>query len=96
MAQWRTWEHLADHFPEHRGELRVRSIDEYDASAQETIRLGVRFTYRDFTTGERRIGYYHRETARLVSLDLDGFIRTHFHTDEGHVADLDQSTYTDE
>jgi hypothetical protein len=96
MAEWRTREHLEDHFGWHHRELGVRSIEEYDASAQETIALGVRFTYIDFSTRLRRVGYYHRETARFVVTDLEGFIHTHFRTDEGHVADLDFSTYTDE
>jgi hypothetical protein len=95
MAAWKTQAHLEDHFPEHRGELQVRSIDEYDASAQETIAIGTPFTYRDRTTGEPRIGYFHRESSRFVAVDLDGFIRTHYQTDEGHVADLPLSTYRD-
>jgi hypothetical protein len=95
MAEWKTKEHLDDHYGWHRGELGVRSIAEYDASAQETIAVGTPFTYRDPVTKEPRIGYFHRATSRFVATDLDGFSRTHFRTDEGHVANLPLSTYRD-
>jgi hypothetical protein len=95
MAAWKTPEHLTDHYGWHRGELRVRSVAEYDASAQETLLLGTPFTYRDPVTGEPRIGYFHRATSRFVSTDLDGYVRTHFQTDESHVAGLPLSTYRD-
>ena len=95
MAAWKTRQHLEDHYGDHRGELRTRSFEEYDASAQEAIALGVRFTFRDERTYLSRVGYYHRDTARLTVVDVDGFIVSHFRTDEGHVAELDLSTYTD-
>lgn len=96
MADWRTQQHLEDHFDRHHRELRSRSIAEYDASAQETITLGVRFTYIDISTRDRHIGYFHRDSARFTGMTLGGLIVTHFQTDEGYVADLDASTYTDE
>jgi hypothetical protein len=95
MADWKTRQHLEDHFGWHHRELGVRSIGEYDASAQETIVIGTPFTYRDPVTKEPRIGYFHRDTSRLVATDLDGFIRTHFRTDEAHIAGLPLSTYRD-
>ena len=95
MADWKTPGHLEDHYELHRGELRVRSLAEYDASAQETIALGTRFTYRDPVTGKRRVGYFHRESSRFTATDIDGFIRSHFSTDEAHVAGLPFSTYRD-
>jgi hypothetical protein len=51
MADWKTRSHLEDHYADHRRELHTRSIEDFDASAQETIALGTRFTYRDRTTG---------------------------------------------
>ena len=96
MADWKTREHLEDHYGRHRGELGTRSIEAYDASAQETIALGRQFTYRDGRTMERRIGFYHRDTARFVGLTLDRLVVTHFQTDEAHVADMMESTYRDE
>jgi hypothetical protein len=66
-----------------------------DASAQETIVLGTPLTYRDPITKEPRVGYFHRESSRFSATDLDGFIRTHFQTDEAHVASLPLSTYRD-
>jgi hypothetical protein len=95
VAAWKTRRHLEDHFAWHRGELHVRSIDEYDASAQATITIGTPFTYRDPVTREPRIGYFHRETSRFVGTDLDGLIRTHFQTDESHIVNLPLSTYRD-
>jgi hypothetical protein len=95
MAEWKSRAHLEDHFGWHRGELRVRSVEEYDASAQETIVLGTPLTYRDPITKEPRVGYFHRESSRFSATDLDGFIRTHFQTDEAHVASLPLSTYRD-
>ena len=68
---------------------------QYDASAQETIAIGTRFTFREPRTNERRIGYYHRDSARFTLTDIEGFIRSHFRTDEGHVADLPGSSYRD-
>ena len=95
MATWKTPEHLEDHYGRHRRELGTRSIEEYDASARETIAIGVRFTYRDRGTGERRIGYFHRESSRMTALDLDDFIHFYFRTDEAYVAELPGSTYQD-
>jgi hypothetical protein len=95
VAEWRSRQHLEDHFGLHRGELGVRSVAEYDASAQDTITVGVRFTYRDRGTGEPRIGYFDRESARFTSTDLQNFIVTHFQTDEGYAADVPRSTYHD-
>lgn len=95
MAAWKTEAHLADHFHRHYWKLRVRSIEEYDTSAQETLALGVRFTYRDRITGERHIGYFHRESSRITATTLDGHIVTHFQTDEAYVGSQAQSTYQD-
>lgn len=95
MADWTTRRHLEDHYEQHGGKLRCRSIAEYDVSAQETIAVGVRFTYRDRITGERRVGYFHRESSRFTAVDLDGLIRTHHLTDEDNVARFPRSTYRD-
>lgn len=95
MAAWKSERHLLDHYDQHRGEMRARSIDAYDASAQETLTLGVQFEYRDRISGSWRSGYYHRESARLTVVDVDGYIHSHFRCGEDYVADLDQSTYVD-
>jgi hypothetical protein len=95
MAEWKTVTHLEDHFDLHGRELRCRTVEALDASAQETIALGTRFTYRDRITSLYRTGFFHRQSARFVSLDDDGLIVTHFRADEAYVADLPYSTYTD-
>ena len=40
MATWKSRAHLIDHYTDHRRELRIRSIEDFHASAQETIALG--------------------------------------------------------
>ena len=95
VAEWKTAAHLEDHFELHGRELRCRTAEELDTSAQDTIILGTRFTYRDRITGLQRLGYYHRESARFVSTDTEGFILTHFRADEAYAADLPYSTYKD-
>ena len=88
MAAWKTHQHLEDHYVLHGRELRFRWIEEYDASAQETLAIGVRFTYRGRRTGEPRVGYFHRDSSRFAATDNDGLLRTHYRTDEAHVAGL--------
>lgn len=95
MAEWKTPAHLEDHFHRHGGKLRCRSVERYDESAQETIRLGVRFTYIDNITGVPHIGYFHRDTSRATFTDLDDFILSHFQTDEAYVTGLHRNTYRD-
>lgn len=95
MALWRSVAHLEDHYSLHRGELPGFSMAQYDASAQETMEVGVRYTYRDRITGERRVGYFHRDSSRFTAVDLDGFIRTHHRLDEGQVCEMPLSTYQD-
>jgi len=95
VAEWRSQVHLEDHYGFHHRELRVRSIEEDDASAQETIVLSVGFTYRDTVTGEPRVGYFRRDTSRFTALDDEGFVRTHFRTDEAYVVGLPLNTYRD-
>ena len=96
MAEWLTRSHLEDHYSRHRGPLRTRSVAEYDASVQETIAIGTRFTYIDRDTRLRRIGYFHRASSRFAATTAEGYVVNHFLTDEGYVADLIDSTYTDE
>jgi hypothetical protein len=95
MAVWRSVAHLEDHYVRHHGLLSVHSVEAYDASADETIVLGTRFTYRDRDSREPRVGYFHRETSRFVAVDLDGVVRAHYITDEADMADLPLSTYQD-
>ena len=95
MAEWKTRAHLEDHYWLHRSEFPGYTLEQHYASAEETMALGVQFTFREPRTRERRIGYYHRDSALFTLTDLDGFIRSHFRTDEGHIADLPGSTYRD-
>jgi len=95
---WETTEHLEDYFYGrlHGRALHCRSIEEYDASAQETVLTGVQFTYIDTPTRRRRISFFHRDTARFVVVSTEHKIVSHFEADEAYVAGLEASTYTDE
>jgi len=95
MAEWRTWAHLEDHYWEHRHEFPGFSIEQYDASAQETIAIGVELTYIDRVTRERRTGYFHRDSSRFAAIDADGYVHSHFRADEAYAFDLIGSTYHD-
>lgn len=64
----------------------VGAADEtaYDTSAQETIRAGQRFTYRDRRSGDRRVGYFDVPTGRFVGLtEPETQILTHFVPPDG-------------
>jgi hypothetical protein len=94
MALWideiRRWNHYVDHGRA----LGCRTLEEYDASADETIELGTRFEYLDRRSGGRRLGYYHRTSGRFVGTTDDGvFILTHFAAGEIYVRSLPGSTY---
>ena len=95
MAEWKTRRHLEDHFNQHGHKLRCRTVAAYHASAQETIVIGTAFTYIDAITRLRRMGYFHRESSRFTVVDLDGYIVSHFPTDEAYVAGQIRSTYRD-
>jgi pyocin large subunit-like protein len=92
-AVWAPGE-LEEHFRKH--PEGYRSAEEYDRGARETIRRGVRFTYRDSQSDAPRLGFYDRETNRFTALTGDGRrITTHFRPDRGerYVRGLPGSTY---
>jgi len=93
MAEWRTPEHLVDHYAIHRYEFVGYSVADYDASAQETLIVGTYFEYFDDDSGGSRTGCYHRDTGRLTVLDEDDRIVTHFRCRERYVRHLTGSTY---
>ena len=93
MAAWRSDAHLHDHYAQHRAEFSGASIDEYDASAQETLSVGRFFDYFDERTEQWRTGCYHRETRRLTILDEEDLVVSHFHCSERYVESLTDSTY---
>lgn len=93
MASWRSERHLRDHYVQHRGEFPSASLEEYDASAQDTLSIGTYFEYFDDRAEEWRTGCYHRGTRRLTVLDQDDRIVSHFHCTEWYVESLTDSTY---
>jgi hypothetical protein len=52
MADWRSDALLATHFRRHGRHLRCATVEQYDASARETIEAGTPFEYRDPEAGE--------------------------------------------
>jgi hypothetical protein len=93
MTNWRSAWHLEDHFVEHGRELGCRTLASYDVSAQETLTLGRFFTYFHEDAGEERTGCYDLATERLVVLNADDQIVTHFRCEEWYVRNLPDSTY---
>jgi hypothetical protein len=88
-AAWRTEAHRRAHFRLHGHRLRLRTVEEYDASARETIRLGVRVSYMDLDSGEDRVGYFDPDRGRFTGLSADErFIVTHFRATARYVRRL--------
>jgi hypothetical protein len=75
----------------------MHTVADYDASARETIRFGISFTYTDPDADVPRVGYYALGTNRFTALNQSQTrILTHFIPDRGesYVRDLPDSTYT--
>lgn len=88
QPEWRSTAELRRHFRKHRRKLAIRTVQEYDASARETINNGKRFTFRDRWTGDWRAGFYEVVTGRLTVLTEDEeLIVTHYPCSERHVRD---------
>src|SRR5262245_49490308 len=95
-ARWRDREALEDHYDDHKHEFGSITIDEYEASALETITIGDLFTYTDRATGRQHRGHYDRATGRFTGCSGNGRrIYTHFKPSNGedYVRGLPDSTY---
>jgi hypothetical protein len=88
MAEWKSRAHLERHFALHGREVGARTVEEYDASAQETYRIGEIFGYEDRATGEWHVGYYNQVTGQFVATDENDLIVSHFVTDDDYVDEL--------
>ena len=98
IARDATWApgQLQAHVVKHGREGPWASEADFDASARETIRIGTAFTYLDGTSHAERLGFYHRESNRFVSVTRDGLrITTQFKPDRGeaYARGLSRSTY---
>ncbi len=92
---WRSEAHRRRHFESHRRELHVRSVEEYETSAHETMRIGAYFEFADDDAGDLRVGYYDRWTERLTVLSDDELlILTQFRFPERYVVTRRGSTYS--
>ena len=95
-SRWRSRASELDHFESHGAEVGSDSPERYTASALATLRVGRRFTYTDETTGQPRVGYFHRSARRLTVLtDDERIIVNHFRCEGGaaYVRGLIDSTY---
>jgi hypothetical protein len=84
------------HYNKHRGQFGRQTVEQYDKSARKTIRLGIRFTYRDPDYGAPRVGYFTPGNGRFTVLNRsETRIITHFIPDDGeeYVRGLPESTY---
>jgi hypothetical protein len=93
MAAWRSAAQRRDHFAEHGPEMGCHTIDEYDASAQDTLDAGVYFTYFDDFAEEQRTGCYDRRSGRFVVLDADDEIISHYACPERYIRRLTYNNY---
>jgi hypothetical protein len=93
LPEWTSQAFLEDHFRRHGAEVGARSIDRYVRLAHETIRDGVRFTFR--RTSVLRVAYYHVRSRRLVILSGDeDTILSLSRRSANYVRTLPDSTYT--
>jgi hypothetical protein len=91
---WRDHGACLNHFLQHGRQLGVRTVEEYDRSAQATVASGKRFDYNDRTTGAPRVGYYDPTNFRFVGMTAnERTILTHFEAREDYVRRLPRSTY---
>jgi hypothetical protein len=89
---WVSRTELERHFKKHGREVGAGDIPGYLHSARETIRVGVRFTYR--WKARYQVGYYHPGTRKFVALTADAdAILTHYVESEKRVRGLPESTY---
>ena len=93
MAEWKSEQHLLDHYRQHRSDFGNCSIEEYDASAQSTLDAGIYFEYFHIGSGETRIGCYDLVSRGFTVLDEDDLIVSHFRCDEVYVRRLPYNNY---
>ena len=93
MAVWRSETQRKDHVVEHGLEMGLSTVEEYDASAQSTLDVGVYFTYFDDFAGEERTGCYDRISGRFVVLSADDEIISHYACPERYIRRLSYNNY---
>src|SRR5262249_52676566 len=94
FAEWPDESYRRRKFAKHGARLRLKTVDDYDASARETIRDGLRFTYSESDPSEDRVGYFDSNRRRLTALSGDEtVIVNHFRATENYVRHLENSDY---
>ena len=92
--EWGSQDDLDEHFEDHGALLGCQTVTEYELSSKSTIDTGTFFTYRDRSTGERRLGYYDPFTGRFSAVNEDGdTIVTHFRCGERYIRGLPENDY---
>jgi len=97
VPSWVSPNRLRWDFRKHGPELPWSTVQEYEASPHDTIRVGVRFEFEDRKTGRDRVGYYDKATNRLTVLTDDELtILSHYRPARGeaYIRGLLRSTYT--
>lgn len=95
MSEWMSRDDLERHFGLHGRDVGARTLEAYEASSKDVVERGTLFEYEYGPTGERRLGYYDRDTRRFTAVtEDDRWIKTHFRCPEYYVRDiLTGSTY---
>ena len=90
--EWTARRFLEDHFRRHGAEVGARTLDQYVQLAHDTIRNGIRFTFRQ--TSRHRVAYFHPRSRRFVILtDDEETILSLSRKSVNHIRNLPDSTY---
>jgi hypothetical protein len=92
--EWASQDDLEEHFDDHGALLGCRSVAEYERRSMRTIDDVTFFNYRDRSTGEWRLGYFHRLSGHFTAVNDDGdTIVTHFRCTEQYINGLPENDY---
>lgn len=82
--QFRSDEHLADHFEKHGAEVGASTIDEYLTMANAVINNPNSLTKIETDDGDNDTVYYLESTREFVIVSEDGYIRTYYLADKDY------------
>lgn len=82
--QFRSDEHLSDHFEKHGAEVGASTVDEYLAMANAVINNPDSLSKIETDDGDNDTVYYLEATREFVILSQDGFIRTYYLADKDY------------
>lgn len=92
--EWSDYPNLVNHFNLHGRKFGYTTVVEYEASSKATVARGRRFTYRDHSSRQQRVGYFDATAGHLTVLANDDLaIINHFPARESYVRNLPESDY---